>query len=60
MIKKIAVNERMKFTFQANFFNLFNRANFKTPGPNLTSSTFGKSTATFDPRRTQLALRFDF
>ena len=58
--KKFTVNERSSFTFQANLFNLFNRANFKLPTTNVTSSTFGQSVATFDPRRTQLALRFDF
>jgi hypothetical protein len=60
MTKKFKVNERSAFTFQANFFNLFNRANFGLPTANITSSTFGKSTSTYDPRVTQLALRFDF
>jgi hypothetical protein len=58
--KAFKVNERAKFTFQANFFNLFNRANFGLPTTNITSSSFGKSTSTYDPRITQLALRFDF
>jgi hypothetical protein len=58
--KTINVNERAKFKFQANFFNLFNRANFGLPTANATSSTFGQSTSTYDPRVTQLALRFEF
>jgi hypothetical protein len=58
--KTINVNERAKFKFQANFFNLFNRANFGLPPANATSSTFGQSTSTYDPRVTQLALRFEF
>jgi outer membrane receptor for ferrienterochelin and colicin len=58
--KAFKVNERASFKFQANFFNLFNRANFATPTSNATSSTFGQSTSTYDPRVTQLALRFDF
>jgi hypothetical protein len=60
VVKTFNINERAKFTFQANFFNLFNHTNFTLPTANATSSTFGKSTDTFDPRRTQLALRFDF
>ena len=60
VVKTFAINERAKFTFQANFFNLFNRANFETPTQNITSGSFGQSTGAYDPRRTQLALRFDF
>jgi hypothetical protein len=59
--KSIKVNERAAFKFQANFFNLFNRANFAQPVSNYTDTTnFGKSTSTYDPRVTQLALRFEF
>jgi outer membrane receptor protein involved in Fe transport len=60
IIKTFKITERAKFTFQANFFNLFNRANFESPTTNVTSSSFGQSTRAYDPRRTQLALRFDF
>jgi hypothetical protein len=59
--KKFRINERAAIQFQANFFNLLNRANFAIPQGNITSSSFGKSIATVgDPRVTQLALRFDF
>src|SRR5262249_12958644 len=63
--KRFKIKETAALQFQANFFNLLNRANFVIPIGNLTDSNFGKSTATFLPgqggaRVTQLALRFDF
>jgi Carboxypeptidase regulatory-like domain len=58
--KAFRITESTKLTFYGNFFNVFNHPNFKQPDDNLTSGTFGESIATFDPRVTQLALRFDF
>ncbi len=59
--KKFRVNERANIQFQANFFNIFNHTNFKTPDGNVSSPTFGQSLAEFGgPRVTQLALRLDF
>ena len=58
--KRFKVTEGSGLTFQANFFNLFNHANFHLPSGNVASTSFGKSTAAYDPRITQLALRFDF
>jgi hypothetical protein len=58
--KRFKINESAGIQFQANFFNLFNHPNFANPDNNMNSGTFGKSKATFDPRITQLALRFDF
>ena len=73
--KRFKITESTGLQFQANFFNLFNRANFAIPdgnfancGPNgagICSGSFGSSTSTFAPgqggaRVTQLALRFDF
>jgi hypothetical protein len=59
--KKFKITERTALQFQANFFNLLNRANFAVPVGNLASSSFGSSIATVsNPRVTQLALRFDF
>lgn len=62
--KKFRITEGSSLTFKASFFNLFNRANFALPPAARRSisagSSFGQSTETFDPRVTQLALRFDF
>ena len=65
--------ESTMLTFRAEFFNIFNRANFSTPstrwatgnldsptGPRI-SGTFGKSTRTVDTsRQIQFALRISF
>ena len=63
--KSFKVTESSSFTFQANFFDLFNHPNFGVPDTNFNApSTFGNSTSTFGDngghRITQLAVRFDF
>jgi outer membrane receptor protein involved in Fe transport len=73
--KTTAITERMKLEFRAEFFNIFNHANFQNPGGNGTSGTninsslFGQilstgvgSGSTYDPqpRIIQLALRLTF
>jgi len=73
--KTTEITERVKFEFRAEFFNLFNHANFTNPGivnnangtfaggaggNNPNSSLFGQITSTFDPRIIQLAGRFSF
>ena len=73
--KTTALTERTKLEFRAEFFNIFNHANFANPGllnngdgtftnalsgNNINSGTFGQITSTFDPRIIQLALRFSF
>jgi outer membrane receptor protein involved in Fe transport len=73
--KTTAITERMKLEFRAEFFNIFNHANFQNPGGdgtqgvNINSSQFGQilstgvgSGSTYDPepRIIQLALRLSF
>ncbi len=63
--KSFKVTESSSFTFQANFFDLFNHPNFGQPDANFNApSTFGNSVTTFGDygghRITQLAVRFDF
>ena len=73
--KTTDITERVKFEFRAEFFNLFNHANFTNPGiinngngtfaggaggNNPTSSLFGQITSTYDPRIIQLAGRLSF
>jgi hypothetical protein len=43
--KSFALNERMKFTLGANFFNILNHPNFQNPVSNDLSSSFGMITA---------------
>lgn len=67
--KSFKITEASSLRLEANFFDLFNHPNFRTPDNNLVdypNSTFGKSTSTFDNqssggmRITQLTVRFDF
>jgi hypothetical protein len=73
--KTTSITERTKLEFRAEFFNLFNHANFLNPGvtnnnngtyvgagvgTNINSSQLGQITSTYDPRIIQLALRFSF
>lgn len=58
--KTTAVTERMRVEFRAEFFNLFNHANFLNPITNINSGQFGQVTSTHDPRIIQLALRATF
>ena len=61
VFKEFPLNERARFTFRAEFFNLTNHANFALPDNTLESSTFGKIfTTRTDPRDIQFALRFVF
>lgn len=68
MFKNTKITERVNLLFRADFFNAFNRANFKMPssstGANyanrITSSIFGASAGVFDPREIQFSLRLSF
>jgi hypothetical protein len=46
--------------FRAEMFNLPNHTNFDLPVGDVAHSLFGKSNATFDSRRFQLALKLYF
>jgi hypothetical protein len=73
--KTTAITERTKLEIRAEFFNIFNHANFTNPGvinngnsgftggaegTDPNSSVFGQITSTFDPRIIQLAGRISF
>jgi hypothetical protein len=71
-IKYCPINERMKFQFRAEFFNLLNNVNFTVPGLGSASpsesaagsivgtGSFGKLTHAADSRILQFALKFIF
>jgi hypothetical protein len=71
-IKYFPINERMKFQFRAEFFNLLNNVNFTVPGLGSASpdesavgnivgtGNFGKLTFAADPRILQFALKLLF
>ena len=54
------IGERSKLEFRAEFFNIFNHANFINPVTNINSGQFGQVTSTHDPRIIQLAMRLTF
>ena len=62
LFKGIPINERFRFQFRAEAFNLFNTPQFGTPGVNIHNSDFGviNSTQPGSERKMQLALRFLF
>jgi hypothetical protein len=60
VIKRIPINERMRFTIRADFFNLFNNVNLGVPNSDVTQSNFGLSTTAAAARIVQFAGRFDF
>jgi hypothetical protein len=58
--KQFPITERAKFTLRGEFFNALNHTNWSSVDTNLGSGTYGQVTSARDPRRIQLALRFDF
>jgi len=74
--KMVPVGERMRFEFRAEFFNIFNHAQFLNPDGNITDGNllppdfvtidstnpgdFGRVKHTRDPRNIQFALKFYF
>jgi len=61
LVKGFSLGEKFgKIQFRAEFFNAFNRTNFKQPDGVLIDKTFGKIQAAGDPRILQFALRYQF
>ncbi len=64
--KSIPVSERLNLVFRAEFYNLFNRANYYNPitayslNGVTTNPQFGEIKSAHDPRRIQLAVRLDW
>ena len=66
--KKFIFSETKNLELRGDFFNAFNRANFKMPssstGANfsnrITSGIFGASAGVFDPREIQFSLKLNF
>ncbi len=60
ILKAIPVGEKRRFEFRAEFFNLFNHAQFIAPDGISTDATFGQVSQARDPREVQFALKFQF
>jgi Carboxypeptidase regulatory-like domain len=56
--KRTSVSESMGFEIRAEFFNIFNHAQFTNPAGNVNSSQFGQVTSARDPRIGQLSAKF--
>jgi len=59
-LRNFNLTEHLHMAFEAQAFNLFNRANFMQPDNVLEDATFGKIGQAMAPRQIQLALRFSF
>jgi hypothetical protein len=61
LFKNIELTEDLELQFRAEAFNVFNRVNLFLPNAVLNNATFfGRSTAAFDPRQFQFALKLLF
>ena len=58
LAKRTAVKESIAFEIRAEFFNIFNHAQFNNPNGNFSSSQFGQVTSARDPRIGQLSAKF--
>ncbi len=56
--KDTPITETTHIEFRAEFFNLFNHAQFNNPNGNFTSSLFGVVTSARDPRIGQFSMKF--
>ena len=61
-LKNTMIGERMALEFRAEFFNIFNHAQFEFDNSNgdVVGSNFGQVTSARDPRIGQFALKFSF
>jgi hypothetical protein len=60
IFKRFPITERLGAQFRAEFFNIFNRANFNNPGASVSAAGFGSILSAADPRIVQLALKLLF
>jgi hypothetical protein len=58
--RRFALREQWRLQFQADFFNLFNKANFLNVATNVSNIDFGTITSAAPGRNVQLAVRLTF
>jgi hypothetical protein len=58
--KNLALSESKRLEFRAEFFNIFNHANFAPAQGDIINSAFGAITSAADPRIGQVAIKFLF
>ena len=59
-MKDLPITESKKLEFRAEFYNIFNHAQFGSPQGDIINSSFGFVTSARDPRSGQLAMKFFF
>jgi hypothetical protein len=60
VFKNFPFGERYRIQVRAEFFNIFNRANFNNPSNSVSAGAFGSITSAGDPRIGQVALKIVF
>lgn len=60
LYKTFPIGERFRMQFRAEFFNVWNHANFVGVDTGYGSPGFGQVTSALDPRQIEFALRLDF
>jgi hypothetical protein len=60
LLKDVRLTESKSLEFRAEWFNIFNHAQFNNPHGNFLSGEFGLVTGAYPPRIGQLALKFTF
>jgi len=60
LLKDTKITEGINLQFRAEFFNVFNHAQFLTPNGNINNPAFGLVTAAAPPRIGQLSLKLNF
>jgi hypothetical protein len=58
--QNINMGDRIRFQLVADVFNVLDNQTAYNPNPDQRESTFGEPQSFFDPRRLQLAVKFDF
>jgi hypothetical protein len=58
--KNFPIRDRYSLEFRAEFFNVFNHAQFENPNGEQSAASFGQVSTARDPRIGQVALRFAF
>jgi hypothetical protein len=59
-MKNFPIRESKSLQFRAEFFNVFNHANFRLPNNDISSPNFGKISEALPGRLVQVALKFLF
>jgi hypothetical protein len=58
LLKRTTIRENLAFDIRFEFFNIFNHAQFKSPGGNISDSSFGIISSARDPRIGQFSIKF--